>query len=308
MMACDAAFLFNVVDHAAAACRDAPSSVPLKELLMKLDNLPSYVDPKLNLELIRTECLAMAKKRAFFSAGASTIPIPFFDVVIDAGILTELLPEISARFGLAPEPVVMIDLETRDVDWREVRSRGLTFAGLVTQRGIVRGTIQGFGMRMITRQVVKFIPLGGTIVAATMGYTVFKKIAGDHVDKCYKTALDIQGQSISLDAPVTLLQTVSAPATAAKSAAAKAAPAAAKPTAPRTRKPAAPKTAATTDKAPTSKAPAAPKVASPKPATPKATAAKPAATKASAPKAPGSAPKAPAKRAAAKKPTPPTES
>ncbi len=283
---------------------------------MKLDNLPSYVDPKINLELVRSECLALAKKRAFISAGASAIPIPFFDVVVDAGILTDLLPEISAKFGLAPEPQEMFDLATRDVDWREVRSRGLTFAGLVTQRGIVRGTIQGFGMRLVTRQVVKFIPLGGSIVAATMGYTVFKKIAGDHVDKCYKTALSIQGQSVSLDQPA--LKLVDIPAkTAAKPAAAQADPtaapapakSAAKPAAPR--KPAAPK--ATTTK------PAAPKPATPKPAAAKPATSKPAAAKtppakaptpkaATTPAAPDSAPKAPAKRAPAKKPTPPTES
>lgn len=279
---------------------------------MKLDNLPSYVDPSLNLELIRTECLAMAKKRALISAGVSTIPIPFFDVVVDAGILTELLPEISAKFGLAPEPEAMFDFETRDVDWGEVRSRGLTFAGLVTQRGIVRGTIQGFGMRLITRQVVKFIPLGGSIVAATMGYTVFKRIASDHVDKCYKAALSIQSVSVSIEGTaLTLTETIT-----------DITPVAASKPAPRPRKPAAAKTApekaapATAAKAknaakPTAAKPAAPKAApakapAAKTTAPKATAAKATATKA-APAAPDSAPKAPAKRAA-KKPTPPAES
>ncbi len=258
---------------------------------MKLDHLPSYVDPNINLELVRSECLSMAKKRALISAGVSTIPIPFFDVVVDAGILTELLPEISAKFGLAAEPEAMFDFATRDVDWRQVRSRGLTFAGLVTQRGIVRGTIQGFGVRLLTRQVVKFIPLGGSIVAATIGYTVFKRIASDHVDKCYKAAISIQSVSVSIESTqLPLMQTVVEDMPTAQPST--------KPTAkaaPRTRKATTPKAAAEKPAPATApKTTAAPKNA------PKSTAA----TKS----APDSAPKAPAKRAAAKKPKPPTES
>ena len=59
-------------------------------------------------------------------------------------------------------------------------------------RGIVKKTVQGFGGRIVAKQVTKFIPLGGQMVAATMGYMIFKKIAFDHIEQCYNLAKDIQ--------------------------------------------------------------------------------------------------------------------
>jgi hypothetical protein len=64
-------------------------------------------------------------------------------------------------------------------------------------RGIVKKTIQGFGGRIAAKQVTKFVPLGGQLVAATMGYTIFKKIASDHVEDCYKLAKEIQQKQSS---------------------------------------------------------------------------------------------------------------
>ena len=63
---------------------------------MKLEHIPEKIDPSLNLEQIREECLDLVKKRAYFSAGAAVIPVPFLDVVIDVGILSQLIPEINA--------------------------------------------------------------------------------------------------------------------------------------------------------------------------------------------------------------------
>lgn len=45
---------------------------------MKIDKIPDAIDPTLNLEQIRQECLELVKKRAYVSAGAAVIPIPFF--------------------------------------------------------------------------------------------------------------------------------------------------------------------------------------------------------------------------------------
>ncbi|KTF06446.1 hypothetical protein MGSAQ_002058, partial [marine sediment metagenome] len=115
----------------------------------------------------------MVKKRARVSAGVAIVPVPFFDVAVDAGMLTQLLPEISERFGLIEDRQSAIDLQSREVHWSAVKDRTVDFAGLMATRGIVKKTIQGFGGRIAAKQVTKFIPLGGQLVAATMGYTIF---------------------------------------------------------------------------------------------------------------------------------------
>ena len=50
----------------------------------------------------------ISSKRAYVSAGAAIVPIPF-DVAVDLGILSHLIPDINSRFGLAPEHVSVYD-------------------------------------------------------------------------------------------------------------------------------------------------------------------------------------------------------
>lgn len=156
------------------------------------EKLPNTIDPSLDLDQVKKECEKMVKKRAKVSAGVAVVPVPFFDVAVDASMLTMLLPEISERFGLLKDRQGAVDLASREVHWKELKNRTVDFAGLMATRGIVKKTIQGFGGRIAAKQVTKFIPLGGQLVAATMGYTIFKKIANDHIEECYKLAKDIQ--------------------------------------------------------------------------------------------------------------------
>lgn len=159
---------------------------------MKIDHLPDSIDPNLNLEQIRNECLEFVKKRAYFSAGAAIIPVPFFDVVIDVGILSQIIPEVNARFGLAPEQVSVYDPATKQVHWAELRKRGVEFSGLVVARTAVKKSINNVAAKVITKQVTKFIPLGGQLIAASLGYFVMKKVAEAHVEECYSIAKNLQ--------------------------------------------------------------------------------------------------------------------
>lgn len=161
---------------------------------MKIDKIPDSIDPSLNLEDIRNECLELVKKRAYFSAGAAVVPVPFFDVVIDVGILSQLIPEINARFGLAPEQISVYDPATKKIHWNELRKRGFEFSGLVVARTAVKSSLNNVAAKVITKQVTKFIPLGGSIIAASLGYIVMKKVAEAHVDECYKLAKGIQNK------------------------------------------------------------------------------------------------------------------
>ena len=158
---------------------------------MKIDKIPESIDPNLNLEQIRKDCLELVKKRSYVSAGAAVVPVPFFDVVIDVDMLSFLIPEISARFGLAPEQINEYDPETKKIHWNELRKRGFEFSGLVVARTAVKSSLNNIAAKVITKQVIKFIPLGGSIIAASLGYIVMKKVSEAHVEECYKLAKNI---------------------------------------------------------------------------------------------------------------------
>ncbi len=163
---------------------------------MKIDKLPDAIDPSLNLEQIRDECLEQVKKRSYVSAGVAVIPVPFLDVVIDVGMLSLLIPEINARFGLAPDQISVYDPATKKIHWNELRKRGFEFSGLVVARTAVKASLNNMAAKIITKQVTKFIPLGGSIIAASLGYIVMKKVAEAHVDECYKLAKNIQNKQM----------------------------------------------------------------------------------------------------------------
>lgn len=141
-------------------------------------------DPNLNIEQVRLECKEMVKSRAKISAGVAIIPVPFLDVAIDVAMLSKLLPEISARFGL--EDGNLSETERQ----QNLTDRIMTISGLVATRGVVNQTVKGFGTRIVGKQIAKYVPLGGQIVAGTLGYIIFKKIADDHIETCYKIAKD----------------------------------------------------------------------------------------------------------------------
>ncbi|STZ09566.1 Uncharacterized protein/domain associated with GTPases [Moraxella caprae] len=139
----------------------------------------------LNLEQIRRECQELAKSRAKISAGVAIVPLPFLDVAVDVGMLTKLLPQITERFGLE-------DKDTAEAREKNIKDKVLAVGGLVATRGIVNKTVQGFGGRIIGKQVAKYVPLGGQIVAGTIGYMIFKKITFDHIEECYRVAKSAQ--------------------------------------------------------------------------------------------------------------------
>ncbi|MGC4094337.1 MAG: DUF697 domain-containing protein [Polyangiaceae bacterium] len=137
------------------------------------------------LEAIRQECRKLVRKRALVSAGAAVVPVPFMDVMVDASILMQLIPEISRRFGLEPEHIAAMTPEQREKVWHQVRVRGSQLIGIVLTRAIVRKSFMDFAGRLAARQISKFIPLGGQIVAAGLGYFVMRRMAYKHIDDCF---------------------------------------------------------------------------------------------------------------------------
>lgn len=140
------------------------------------------------LDEIREECEALVRKRALVSAGAAVIPVPFLDMVVDARILMKLLPEINERFGLTPERIEGLAPANRRRAWQVIRSRGSRLIGIVLTRQVIRKSFMNFAGRFVAMQIAKFVPLGGQLVAAGLGYFVMRKMAYNHIDDCYAVA------------------------------------------------------------------------------------------------------------------------
>ncbi|EMO3724255.1 hypothetical protein RZ645_002021, partial [Acinetobacter baumannii] len=84
---------------------------------------------------------------------------------------------------------------TKTIHWDELRKRGFQFSGFVVARTTVKKTFNGFFGKIVTKQVTKFVPLGGQLVAASLGYFMMKKIAQTHLNDSYNLAKRIQQKS-----------------------------------------------------------------------------------------------------------------
>jgi len=140
------------------------------------------------LQKIRLECRTLVRKRALLSAGAATLPVPMLDVVVDAGILIDLIPDISRRFGLAPEHIEAMGEAQRQSTWKTIRERGSQLLGIVVTRQLVRSAVQTYARRLLAVQLAKFVPLGGQLLAAGVSYFVMRQIAFKHVEDCFAVA------------------------------------------------------------------------------------------------------------------------
>lgn len=156
--------------------------------------IPDHIDPSINLEQARRDSEALVKKAALVSAGGSMVPIPFFDLLVDVGVLSKIMPEINANFGLPHDHVTIFDPKTKQLNWSALRQRGLEMSSYVVARTAAKGTINGFFGRIMTKQVTKFIPFGGSLVAGTLGFMMTKKIAEAHINECYQIAQRVRQQ------------------------------------------------------------------------------------------------------------------
>ena len=53
-------------------------------------------------------------RRALVAAAASTVPVPGLDWAVDAALLSRLLPQINAEFGLSPAQIDQLDPAKRE--------------------------------------------------------------------------------------------------------------------------------------------------------------------------------------------------
>lgn len=59
-------------------------------------------------------------------------------------MLTQIIPHINARFGLAPEHISVYDPETKKIHWDELRKRGFEFSGFVVARTAMKKSLTAF--------------------------------------------------------------------------------------------------------------------------------------------------------------------
>jgi uncharacterized protein (DUF697 family) len=125
-------------------------------------------------------------RRALVAAAASTVRVPGLDWAVDAALLSRLLPQINAQFGLTPEQLDQLDPKKREQVQKAVTLVGSVLIGKFITKELVLRVTRTVGLRLTTKQLAKYVPLAGQAVAATVGYATLRYLGEQHLQDCVR--------------------------------------------------------------------------------------------------------------------------
>ena len=134
----------------------------------------------------------LLNRRALVAAVASAVPVPGLDWAVDAALLSRLIPQINREFGLAPEQIEQLDPGKREQVQKAVTMVGSVLIGSFITRDLVIRAVTKIGTRMATKEVAKFVPLAGQIVAAAIGFAAIRYFGEEHMKDCIRVARQAQ--------------------------------------------------------------------------------------------------------------------
>ena len=138
----------------------------------------------------------MLHKRALLAGAVSAVPVPGLDWAVDAAMLSKLIPEINREFGLTPEQLDSLNPKKREQVQKAVTLVGSVLIGKLISKDLVIKAATTIGMRLSTKQLAKYVPFAGQIVAATVGYAAIRYLGEEHMKDCIRVA-----QQAQLDVP-----------------------------------------------------------------------------------------------------------
>ena len=148
------------------------------------------------IDATRTRCMQLVKKRAAISAAVAVVPIPGLDVLADLTGFAKLVEEVNAEFGLTQEQIERLHPRLRIIAYKAAASVGGMLVGKLVTRGVVRRLFRRVAGRMSAKTTAKMVPLAGQLVSAVIGYTLFKKMAEQHVNACVNVVRELDAAGV----------------------------------------------------------------------------------------------------------------
>jgi uncharacterized protein (DUF697 family) len=141
-----------------------------------------------DIDATARECRKLVTRRALLSAGAAVVPVPGVDLAVDFSLLISLLTDINQAFGLTPDQIERLAPRRRLSVHKAVSALGGTAVGRAITRQLIAMLIKGVATRVATKQVVKYVPLAGQAVAASLSFAAIKLLGDRHIADCIAVA------------------------------------------------------------------------------------------------------------------------
>lgn len=126
----------------------------------------------------------LLNRRALAGAAASVVPIPGVDWLVDAALLTKLIPAISAEFGLSAEQIARLPARKRSEVEKAVNVVGSMVIGKFITRDLVIRATASVGRRLTVKRAARYVPLAGQALSAVIGYAAIRYLGEQHIRDC----------------------------------------------------------------------------------------------------------------------------
>ena len=140
------------------------------------------------LEKIKRDCLRMSRRRAFLSAAASIVPVPFTDIATDVVLLKQIIPKISDKFGVSKDQIDEYNPQAAIFIYDAAKRLGAKMIGKHVTKQLIIQVLRKAGARFTTKQAAKYVPVIGQAISAGISFTAMRFIIHSHIDECYKVA------------------------------------------------------------------------------------------------------------------------
>jgi hypothetical protein len=130
----------------------------------------------------------MLGRKALIAAAASAVPLPGVDWLADAALLSRLVPQISAEFGLAVTQIEGMAPHQRDRIQKAAKAVGALLVGKLVTRELLLVLAKHAGVRLTAKQAAKYVPIAGQMVSAVLGYAALRALGEQHIKDCVRVS------------------------------------------------------------------------------------------------------------------------
>ena len=134
----------------------------------------------------------LLNRRALAGAAASAVPVPGIDWLVDAALISKLIPAISAEFGLTIEQIERLPRRKREQVEKAVTVVGSLVIGKFITRDLVIKLAAAVGARLTFKQASKYVPLAGQALSALIGYSAIRYLGEEHIRDCVEVCKTAQ--------------------------------------------------------------------------------------------------------------------
>lgn len=135
--------------------------------------------------------MGIVNRQAMVSAGASLVPIPGLDLMVDVSVVVKMFDSINATFGLTPDQIARLKTSERVAVLHTIHWMGATFVGKIITSEMIMGLLRTMAVKMTGKQISRWVPVAGQLTAATLGFAMVKYLGHQHIADCEKVSREI---------------------------------------------------------------------------------------------------------------------